>query len=412
MVEVAQPRRRSVDVGGLALALNDETRGHGWGGWEEAESGETEYAEVMIDVRAHTETVVNSEPAPMYTLSSLTTLPHGTRKRLIDSLGSWNFEPHKLPEEEVLSCAYILFEALYRMEGMDSAVGVTLDQLHKFLFQLQQLYRKPNSYHNFEHAIDVFQAVYYFMFVGGIVPSVRILLEQSHEGWRRAGTVGLLSCLSLTDIFAICIAAVGHDVGHPGLTNGFMKNAKSPLGVLYDDQSALERMHYSLMLGIMRNNGLDKLLDRDKHSATSFKRLLLMTVLATDLSVHDVFMSEFKHMVEHDLPEDVAFKKKVLVCQGLLKCADISNPGRPYTVSEHWAAALESEWGSQRLLENHLCVPSSVNPANDSLSQVKTQVFFISRFAGPLFQQTATAIPALENISRQCQENLQIWKSR
>jgi hypothetical protein len=33
-------RRRSVDVGGLALALNDSAHGHGWGGWEEGDTGE------------------------------------------------------------------------------------------------------------------------------------------------------------------------------------------------------------------------------------------------------------------------------------------------------------------------------------------------------------------------------------
>jgi hypothetical protein len=34
-------RRRSVDVGGLALALGEPSSGHGWGGWEETEQGET-----------------------------------------------------------------------------------------------------------------------------------------------------------------------------------------------------------------------------------------------------------------------------------------------------------------------------------------------------------------------------------
>ena len=99
-------RRRSVDVGGLALALADHGCGHGWGGWEETDSGETRcvfgaaatvtgaltgavgcvscvvrcvlcvvrrvlclvglrcdgrYAEVLIDVRMHTETIVSQE---------------------------------------------------------------------------------------------------------------------------------------------------------------------------------------------------------------------------------------------------------------------------------------------------------------------------------------------------------------
>ncbi len=34
-------RRRSVDVGGLALALGEASSGYGWGGWEETEQGET-----------------------------------------------------------------------------------------------------------------------------------------------------------------------------------------------------------------------------------------------------------------------------------------------------------------------------------------------------------------------------------
>lgn len=49
-----------------------------------------------------------------------------TRSRLIESLGSWHFEPHKLPEEEVLACAYILFEAVFRIEGMTEEISVPL----------------------------------------------------------------------------------------------------------------------------------------------------------------------------------------------------------------------------------------------------------------------------------------------
>ena len=83
-------RRRSVDVGGLALAVMDQGHGHGWGGWEETDCGETgcvhravcttrapssmlinsrvrrRYAEVLIDVRLHTETIVSQECDPMY----------------------------------------------------------------------------------------------------------------------------------------------------------------------------------------------------------------------------------------------------------------------------------------------------------------------------------------------------------
>ena len=100
------------------------------------------YAEVLIDVRAHTETIVNSEQThikcavffllltPIWCSTILSsppiTISRETRSRLIKSLDSWHFEPHKLPEEEVLSCTYILFEALFRIRGMQEDVGVSL----------------------------------------------------------------------------------------------------------------------------------------------------------------------------------------------------------------------------------------------------------------------------------------------
>ncbi|KAH9946868.1 HD-domain/PDEase-like protein [Amylocystis lapponica] len=401
-------RRRSVDVGGLALALKDEGHGHGWGGWDEVENGETRYAEVLIDVRAHTETVVSSETVH---LPSFVGCEGSARSRLIASLDTWHFEPHKLPEEEVVACTYILFEALYRIEGMQEAIGVPLARLATFLHHLRQVYRQGNSYHNFQHALDVFQATYYFLYVAGMVPPVCILLQADMRTWRRDKDHAdpLISCLTSEDLFTLLVAAVGHDVGHPGLTNAFMKNAKSPLSVVYDDKSALEQMHYSLLLQIMRHNGLGSLVDRP-HSGPSFRKLLLATVLGTDLGIHVGFMAAFQGLLSgRDVSEH---ERKVLVCQALIKCADISNPGRPYTVSKHWVAALESEWSTQLVLEKHLHLPASVKPSENTLSEAKGQVGFIGAFVRPLFELVSQGIPAMEVFAQQCRDNLAMWVDR
>ena len=60
--------------------------------------------------------------------TSVVDMPQDVRERLIHSLSSWHFEPHKLPEEEVVACSYILFEALYRIENMYEAVAVPLSK--------------------------------------------------------------------------------------------------------------------------------------------------------------------------------------------------------------------------------------------------------------------------------------------
>jgi len=53
-------------------------------------------------------------------------VPLKRRAELIRSMDSWNFEPHKLPEHEVLYCSLVIFEALFRLEGLLDTVPVSI----------------------------------------------------------------------------------------------------------------------------------------------------------------------------------------------------------------------------------------------------------------------------------------------
>ena len=59
-----------------------------------------------------------------------------------------------------------------------------------------------------------------------MVPPVTILLQPADRKWRprleKYTHESLLHTLGLREIFALYIAAIGHDVGHPGVTNVFM----------------------------------------------------------------------------------------------------------------------------------------------------------------------------------------------
>lgn len=220
------------------------------------------------------------------------------------------------------------------------------DQISALLSNLRKVYRQQNSYHNFAHALDVLQATHSFLHSAGRVPPVSILLRRNRRTWkpdRGRLEKSLVSCLRNQDLLCLYIASIGHDVGHPGFTNGFMvtnhssstllapshsflvlqKNAKAPLSSLYDDKSPLEQMHFTLLLHLMRHQGLDALLDNPR-SGAQFRKLLLEIVLATDMRVHLEFMIRFKRLVDGEVVDE--WKKKLLVCQALIKCADISNP--------------------------------------------------------------------------------------
>ena len=88
-------------------------------------------------------------------------------------------------------------------------------------------------------------------------------------------------------------------------------------------------MHYALILQVMRHTGLSGLLDGSSlHGhprVLGCKKLLLSTILVTDLKVHDQFMQDFAKLVDDHSMED-PFKAKLLACQALIKAADISNP--------------------------------------------------------------------------------------
>jgi hypothetical protein len=95
---------------------------------------------------------------------------------------------------------------------------------------------------------------------------------------------------------------------------------------VYDDKSPLEHMHCALLLRVMRDHGLSQLLDRPE-IGNAFRKLLQCTVLATDMSVHGDIMTRFTALIEGE-GHFTLDQKRILLCQALIKCADISNPVR------------------------------------------------------------------------------------
>ncbi len=117
-------------------------------------------------------------------------------------------------------------------------------------------------------------------------------------------------------------------------------------------------MHCSLLLQLMRNTGLGHLIAASSPSSNgrvtvNVRDLLVGTILAMDMGIHGEWMVRFKKPAETS-----SEMNKLLVCQALLKCADISNPVRQIltvylTLTESYRGRLdptESPKHGQRLL--------------------------------------------------------------
>lgn len=79
----------------------------------------------------------------------------------------------------------------------------------------------------------------------------------------------------------------------------------------------------------MRFHGFGVLLD-DIYDGPCLRRILLFSVLATDMGVHQDFMMRFKRMLDGESTSLCA--RQTLICEAILKNADISNPVRPFQV--------------------------------------------------------------------------------
>lgn len=179
-------------------------------------------------------------------------------------------------------------------------------------------------YHNFRHAVDVLQSLFYSIVQIGTLPPYPIGSEPPPFSNDKSPVAKLLQPF---DALTLLVSAIGHDVGHPGVNNMFLVKLNAPLAQLYNDQSVLEAFHCAAYSQILRRHWPAAFNDK------AIRKLMISSILATDMGVHSEYMQQLGQLQEkiHEStttdgwsPKDVEMYR-VLVCGLLIKCADISN---------------------------------------------------------------------------------------
>lgn len=179
-------------------------------------------------------------------------------------------------------------------------------------------------YHNFRHAVDVLQSVFYFLVQIGTLPPYPKGASPPPRSQDKSPVASLIGSF---EAMTLLISAIGHDVGHPGVNNMFLVKLNAPLAQLYNDQSVLEAFHCAAYSQILRRHWPAAFNDK------ALRKLMISSILATDMGVHSDYMHQMGQLQEkiHESqgtdgwsPKDIdGFR--VLTCGLLIKCADISN---------------------------------------------------------------------------------------
>jgi len=282
------------------------------------------------------------------------------------------------------------------------------DKLTAWMEAVADQYPDPSvvGYHNWRHAVEVFQ----FSF------------RSLHKG-------GAGDYFSLKDMLALLLASVGHDAAHPGTNNAFQVKTRSKLATLYNDKSVLENMHASVFFELAKEpNRAWMEVFAQKHY-DKFRAKVIEAILATDMAHHFELVDRFSTRVskKDDNPfftrfeepdaENVEMQKatkadRMMLIQAFVHMADLGHCARPWDIHKHLVAGLEVEFFSQGDRERELGLPVMplMDRTRDNLASA--QDFFLGQLVLPLltpyvdFLEETLAIDYLETLDN----NRERWK--
>lgn len=322
----------------------------------------------------------------------------GVSAEVLSSLG---FNALPMNKTQRINLAVYSLLHFYDPIGEDFVSVVTDKELiPRFVEQCEKEYL-PNPFHNFAHALDVLHS------------SVRILRNMISEAF-----------LSELEQYSILIAAIAHDLGHPGVNNGFLSEVSHDLAVQYNDKSPLENMHCAKLYTIVANEDKNVFSKLTKDQYREVRKDCIEAILHTDMMGHQAMVKElqmtyqvnsevFAEGAANPMAEQEVFMTpaaKSMAVNTILHSADVSNPCRFWEVSRSWAMVVLEEFFAQGDQEKDLGIPVQFLNDRDKLNRPNSQIGFIEFMIAPFFVAQIRLWPNLYEFGDQLAENLSKWE--
>jgi hypothetical protein len=217
--------------------------------------------------------------------------------------------------------------------------------------------------------------------------------------------------LTQLEIFAILIAATGHDANHDGFNNVYNVKAETPLGILFKDQSVMETHHCSQLIEVLSKDEFNLLQELSPSESRKVWTLMMKLILATDMAHHFRLVREVTCLLDGPGLDMNDPDQRLLTMQILFKTADVSNVSQPFEIADKWCDVLQEEFFRQGDNEKLQGIDYT-SPLNDRehVNKPKSQIGFYNFICIPLYSAVARIWPQLEINLRSVNANLDIWK--
>ncbi|EDS31973.1 c-AMP-specific 3',5'-cyclic phosphodiesterase [Culex quinquefasciatus] len=194
----------------------------------------------------------------------------------------------------------------------------------------------------------------------------------------------ILENLSPLEIMASLIGAVTHDLDHPGVNQPFLIATSNHLAALYENTSVLENHHWRSAVGCLLESGVAEQIQGIR---PELEKQISSLILATDITRQQEFIAKFRDLLTRDSLDMRNQQHRHFILQISLKCADISNPCRPWDISKKWSMKVCEEFFRQGDYERQLNLPVTSLCDRHSTSIPKIQTGFFKFVVTPLMDE-------------------------
>ena len=286
-----------------------------------------------------------------------------------------------------------------------------IDKLDPFLISITNQYLTSTLYHNSLHGADITQTICLFFNNSNAE-------EVSHA--------------QVIDLLSIIIAALGHDVGHPGLTNTFQINSSSDMAITYNDSSCLENFHLCTLFKTIRKdeyNIFEKLSPQDYKN---IRKKMISEILATDMAIHGKVLNNIRSKIPEYLltnekennknkikkfelitdinNEQTTNEEKQALFDYFIHSADLGHNTKLFNISLRWVKLLSEEFWLQGDKERKMNLSISFLCDRDTTIVPKSQVGFIGGFIIPTYNFLVIMFPNLSYTIENAKDNLNKWQ--
>lgn len=283
--------------------------------------------------------------------------------------------------------------------GLKDEKIINVDKLDLFLNSISKQYLNTTLYHNNMHGADVTQTICLFF------------LNSNAEKMFQTTVLDLLS---------IIISALGHDVGHPGLTNNFHINARTELAITYNDASCLENYHCCKLFSTLQKDETNIFEKLSVNDYKGIRKRMISEILSTDMFYHKQIMSNiqeklsqlkngnFEFINKDDI--DSVKKEQQVFLDYFIHSADLAHNTKLFNISLKWVQLLSEEFWLQGDKEKSMGLSVSFLCDRKDVNVPLSQVNFIKGFILPTFEILVTFFPSLSYTTENANNNINEWQ--